>query len=52
MDRLRMVDRDRPVARDFRFTDRETRIAQSATCAAAESENEFAKSDNQRMIAT
>src|SRR5439155_20882625 len=50
-DRLRMVDRGRPVASGFRFTDRETRTAQSATHAAAESKNEFAKTHNRRIIA-
>ena len=51
LDRLRMVNRDRPVGGNVRFADRETRIAQSAIFNAAESENELAKTDSQRMIA-
>ncbi len=46
-----MVNRDRPVGGNVRFADRETRIAQSATRAAAESENEFAKTHNRQIIA-
>jgi hypothetical protein len=48
---LRMVDSDGTVAGCFRFADRETRIAQSATRAGAESENELTKTQNQRIIA-
>ncbi len=46
-----MVNCDRSVAGDLRFADSETRSAQSGTLTAAESENELAKTDSQRMIA-
>ncbi len=46
LDRLRMVNRDGAVPGDLRFAGRHTPIAQSATVAAGESENEVAKIDN------
>ena len=41
-----MVNRDGAVPGDLRFAGRHTRIAQSPTVTAAESENEVAKIDN------
>ena len=46
-----MVDPDGTVAGCFRFADRETPVAQSATRAGAESENELTSIHNQRIIA-